>query len=69
MVNCSMHKIINEYTKYKAIKQFNFQNKDKSKTCPDCSGQLQPQYYGYSCIDCGQLLTNELKPAKCEDLF
>lgn len=58
------------YKASKDIKKFNYENRDKTKTCPDCkSNNLQPQYYGYSCLDCGALLTYDLKPANIDDLI
>jgi len=57
------------YKQFKDIRKFNFENRDHTKLCPDCGGQLMPQWYGYTCIDCGKMLNDKLQSVTDKDLF
>ncbi len=61
---------MSEYTKFKEIQKLNFKNRDTTKKCIDCNGELQPHWYGYSCMECGQMFNFKLEYIKkAEDLI
>ncbi len=57
------------YQEFKDIQKFNYDNRDKNKVCRDCGGKLMSVWYGYSCIECGQIFNQKLEYANQDDLI